>query len=54
MLSGESERFTIDSEGVLRFDDGISVIQINDLILFILYEHNSSRYSILPGIEMIY
>lgn len=54
MLSGESKRATIDSEGILRFDGHICVSRVGDLIRSILREAHNSRYSIHPGTAKIY
>lgn len=54
MLSGESKRATIDSEGVLRFDRSNYVLRVDGLIQLILDEAHNSRYSIHPSITKMY
>ena len=54
VLKGESERATLGSDGVLRFDGRICVPRVGDLIQLILHEAHSSRYSIHPGTAKMY
>lgn len=49
MLSNESKRATIDSEGVLRFNSHISVSRVDDLIQSIFHEAHNSRYFVHTG-----
>ena len=54
MLSGESKRATINSEGVSSFDSHICVPRAYDLIPSILHMVNNSRYFIFMGITKMY
>lgn len=54
VLSGESERNTLDSEAVIRFDGRVCVSRIDELIHLILCEDQNSWYSIHPEIAKMY
>lgn len=54
MLIGDSSWVTLDSEGIVRFNDHIYVPMVRDLIHLILWKGHSSRYSTYPVTAKMY